>query len=64
MAAKTVSEMVRIDELHDYLALHGLRVVKGGAWSFGQAQPWVITGPALPAETKSDEAKGATNGKD
>jgi hypothetical protein len=61
MAAKTVSEVVRIEELRAYLELHGLRVVRGG-WRFGAQRPWVITGPALPAETISEEEKGETDG--
>lgn len=54
MTAKTITETVRADELRAYLAAHGLRVVRGG-WRWGAKHPYVITGPALPAETISEE---------
>jgi hypothetical protein len=58
MAAQTITEIVRADELSAYLARYGLRVVRGG-WRWGNKRPYLITGPALPAETVSDnEGKG------
>ena len=57
MATQMVTEIVKIEELRAYLAQHNLRVIKGG-WRFGEKRPWLITGPALPAEANTDEGKG------
>ncbi len=62
MSAKTITETVRAEELRAYLAAHGLRVVRGG-WRWGEKHPYVITGPALPAEAKADEGKGDADGE-
>jgi len=56
---KTVTEAVRVEELRAYLEAHGLRVVRGG-WRVGEARPWLITGPAMPAKAISEE-KGETD---
>lgn len=61
MTAKTITETVRVEQLTAYLAAHGLRVVRGG-WRWGAKHPYVITGPALPAEAKDDEVKGEDDG--
>jgi len=61
MTAKTITETVRVEQLRAYLAAHGLRVVRGG-WRWGEKHPYVITGPALPAEAKAEEVKGETDG--
>jgi len=43
--AQTITELVRADDLTAYLALHGLRVVRGG-WRWGEHHPYLIVAPA------------------
>jgi hypothetical protein len=54
MAAKTITQLVRIENLPAYLAAHGLRVVRAG-WRWGDKRPWLILGPAQPAEEPVEE---------
>lgn len=58
---KTVTEVVKVEELRAYLEAHGLRVVRGG-WRAGEARPWIITGPELPAKTISEEERVEADG--
>jgi hypothetical protein len=57
MKAKTITETVKVEQLTAYLAAHGLRVVRGG-WRWVDRHPYLITGPELPAEAKTEEVKG------
>jgi hypothetical protein len=66
-----VSEIVRIDDLKDYLARNGLVVVGGGwksrrdhrgRWEPAEPRPFLVVAVAKPSDP--DEAKGESDGEE